>query len=128
MKKLNTYELNALRRNYEIICCIFYRNKNQHRRQVWWKYVSMLRQKLRLYFSLSSYLREKQQRKILYLIPKACLYFSSIIAQGQFPKLGLVLFTIIANIKNIFSKDDIFQENIQEIDSEDLGEIVEICF
>ncbi|KAG4302831.1 hypothetical protein PCK1_000991 [Pneumocystis canis] len=127
LKKPNTSELNALRYNYEIICCIFYKNKNQHHRQVWWKYVSMLRQKLQLYFSLSLQFREEQQKKVLLIIPKAYLYFSSIIAQGQFPKLGLVLVTILASIRNIFWKDKIYQENIEETDSEDVGEIIEMC-
>ncbi|EMR08960.1 hypothetical protein PNEG_02739 [Pneumocystis murina B123] len=128
IKKPNTNELNALWHNYEIICSIFYRNKNQHHGQVWWKYVSMLRQKLRVYFLLPLRLREQQQKKILTFIPNAYLYFSSIIAQGQFPKLGIVLFTIIASIRNIFWKDETFQENTQEIDSEDIGEVIDICF
>ncbi|KAG5437475.1 hypothetical protein PCANB_000903 [Pneumocystis canis] len=126
LKKPNTNELNALRHNYEIICCIFYKNKNQHHRQVWWKYVSMLRRKLHLYFLLSLRSREEQQKKVLLLVPKAYLYFSSIIAQGQFPKLGLVLVTILASIRNIFWKDEISQENVEEIDSEDVGETVEV--
>ncbi|KAG4305586.1 hypothetical protein PORY_001142 [Pneumocystis oryctolagi] len=104
----------------------YLRNKNQHHRQVWWKYVSMLRQKLRQYFLLPLYFHEKQQIKILMLIPNAYLYFSSIIAQGQFPKLGLVLVTIVASIRDIFWKDEVFQENVQETDSEDLGEVVNL--
>ncbi|KAG5513872.1 hypothetical protein PMAC_000494 [Pneumocystis sp. 'macacae'] len=126
LKKPDRYELSALWYNYEVICCIFYRNKNQHHRQVWWKYLAMLRQKLRLYFLLPSHLHKKQQEKILILIPKAYLYFSSIIAQGQFPKLGLVLVTLVASIRNILLEDGIFQENIQETNFEDLGEVINL--
>ncbi|KTW32488.1 uncharacterized protein T551_00578 [Pneumocystis jirovecii RU7] len=126
LKKPNRCELDALWRNYEVVCCIFYRNKNQHHRQVWWKYLAMLRQKLRLYFLLLPHLHEEQQKKILMLIPKAYLYFSSIIAQGQFPKLGLVLVTIVASIRNIFWKNEMFQESIQKTNFEDLGEVINI--
>lgn len=53
-------------------------------------------------------------------------YFSSIIAQGQFPKLGLVLVTIVASIRNIFWKNEMFQESIQKTNFEDLGEVINI--
>ncbi|KAJ5675893.1 hypothetical protein N7462_008790 [Penicillium macrosclerotiorum] len=78
---------------------IYHRNKNQHRRAKWWRWLSLLR---RTTLDLGSQhmaapaVSSYRQHLASYLIPKCYLAFSSVVADNQFSTLGVVLLAALS--------------------------------
>ncbi len=51
---LNSSQFQSLKSEFEILHLLYYRNKNQHRRSVWWKYLSILHRRSRRILNLSN--------------------------------------------------------------------------
>ncbi|KAK9459479.1 uncharacterized protein V1516DRAFT_612239, partial [Lipomyces oligophaga] len=134
-----------LNSEYELLHLIIHRNRNQHRMQKWWKYVSILHRKIRLLlhsdsqFLINLPLAEVPDpvfdeveccRYLVYkVIPKAYGAFQRLLASGKFVALSLVLVAITCRIFSILSKDsrvvtkkEIKVKNDDVLD--DLGKVV----
>ncbi|KAJ5755297.1 hypothetical protein N7533_004840 [Penicillium manginii] len=84
-----------------ILHLIYHRNKNQHQKAKWWRWLSMLKRTVSVLASLdpkklatSSHL----QHLHLHLIPKCYQAFSTVVADNQFSTLGIVLFAALARL------------------------------
>ncbi|KAL4747648.1 hypothetical protein BDW72DRAFT_196520 [Aspergillus terricola var. indicus] len=94
-------------RIYSMLHLIFHRNRNQHGRTKWWKWLSILKRAVwNLAMSLSSSkqgdFRTSAEPYKQYLadrvLPRCYLAFSVVIADVQFSALGTVLFAILAQL------------------------------
>ncbi|KAL4818175.1 hypothetical protein BDW67DRAFT_182911 [Aspergillus spinulosporus] len=94
-------------RIYSMLHLIFHRNRNQHGRTKWWKWLSILKRAVwNLAISLSSSkqgdFRTSAETYKQYLadrvLPRCYLAFSVVIADVQFSALGAVLFAILAQL------------------------------
>ncbi|KAL4759866.1 uncharacterized protein BDW70DRAFT_138768 [Aspergillus foveolatus] len=94
-------------RIYSMLHLIFHRNRNQHGRTKWWKWLSILKRAVwNLAMSLSSSkqgdFRTSAETYKQYLadrvLPRCYLAFSVVIADVQFSALGTVLFAILAQL------------------------------
>ncbi|CBF70848.1 hypothetical protein AN6495.2 [Aspergillus nidulans FGSC A4] len=94
-------------RIYSMLHLIFHRNRNQHGRTKWWKWLSILKRAVwNLAMSLSSSkqgdFRTSAENYKQYLadrvLPRCYLAFSVVIADVQFSALGAVLFAILAQL------------------------------
>ncbi|CAG8937419.1 unnamed protein product [Penicillium salamii] len=104
---------------HSILHLIFHRNKNQHHRTKWWKWLSMLkRATLDLAQPLSVASAEAQKQYLAaHLIPRCYVYvlnlkrrggtnccsraFSTVVADNQFSTLGVVLMAALARLSKI---------------------------
>ncbi|KAL4898459.1 hypothetical protein BDV59DRAFT_166888 [Aspergillus ambiguus] len=95
-------------RVHSMLHLIFHRNKNQHGGSKWWKWLSMLkRTTLRLAESLQDGSPNSKTapsadvyRKHLatHVVPGCYLAFSTVVADGQFSTLGVVLLATLARL------------------------------
>ncbi|KAL4737235.1 hypothetical protein BDV11DRAFT_157375 [Aspergillus similis] len=94
-------------RIYSMLHLIFHRNRNQHGRTKWWKWLSILKRAVwNLAMSLSSSKQGDSRTSVepykQYLadrvLPRCYLAFSVVIADVQFSALGTVLFAILAQL------------------------------
>lgn len=112
MKTEDIETLDSLRQESYIIHLLYHRNKNQHKNSLWWKHLHILKRvvskvlELELlpnksefqWRSLHSLLRRltlKQRNKVYY-------DFNTLIAQGQFLTLGVVLLAAFARVHSVF--------------------------
>ncbi|CAG8244782.1 unnamed protein product [Penicillium salamii] len=88
---------------HSILHLIFHRNKNQHHRTKWWKWLSMLkRATLDLAQPLSVASAEAQKQYLAtHLIPRCYVAFSTVVADNQFSTLGVVLMAALARLSKI---------------------------
>ncbi|KAJ5612391.1 hypothetical protein N7510_005585 [Penicillium lagena] len=82
---------------------VFHRNKNQHQRAKWWKWLSVLkRTTLDLAQSLDgarlNAVESHRQHLATHLIPRCYLAFSTVVADNQFSALGIVLMATLARL------------------------------
>ncbi|KAJ5092246.1 hypothetical protein NUU61_007116 [Penicillium alfredii] len=84
---------------------IFHRNKNQHQRTKWWKWLSALK---RITLKLANALDDRafdataahayKQHLATSLIPRCFQAFSTVVADNQFSTLGVVLLAALARL------------------------------
>ncbi|KAJ5180358.1 hypothetical protein N7492_003568 [Penicillium capsulatum] len=87
-----------------ILHLIFHRNKNQHARAKWWRWLSMLK---RITSDLASpglspsAAESYRQHLAKNLIPKSYVAFSTVIADNQFSTLGIVLMAALGRLAKV---------------------------
>jgi ribonuclease MRP protein subunit RMP1 len=99
---------------HSMLHLIFHRNKNQHRRTKWWKWLSILK-RATLDFARSGV----KSHLATHVIPRCYLYgkekdllrisrltiffsaFSTVVADNQFSTLGIVLLAVLARLSKI---------------------------
>lgn len=150
MDLLSNQQVQDLTNEYEILHLIYFRSKNQHRLLIWWKFANILHRKLRFLLKLfidiertkNKDVREYKRIQIvdtakylLFKILKKAFYeFNSIIALGQFIKLGFVLvgltskiYAILLKIKGVDNVSKRLESSVSvgaDFGSEEIGEIV----
>ncbi|KAL4989062.1 hypothetical protein BDW68DRAFT_82559 [Aspergillus falconensis] len=111
-------EEDELFRIYSMLHLIFHRNRNQHGRTKWWKWLSILKRAVRnLAMSLSSSKQEdfrtsaESYRRYLadQVLPRCYLAFSIVIADVQFSALGTVLLATLAQLSKSTGIDKEFK-------------------
>ncbi|CRL30123.1 unnamed protein product [Penicillium camemberti] len=119
---------------------IFHRNKNQHRRTKWWKWLSILK-RATLDFARSGvkshlatviprcYMYEKKEREKKVKQTNCFLSaFSTVVADNQFSTLGIVLLAALARLSKItgishqLKMQPVSKSKIIPVAKEDLGE------
>lgn len=113
MEVVTEEQLQLLTNEYYILHLLYHRSRNQHRNQVWFKYLNILHRRVRIVLKLamdwrSDHMRNKEVIKekllsnIKYLVKrvmaKAYYEFNGIIALGQFINLG---FTMLGNLSKL---------------------------
>lgn len=113
MEVVTEEQLQLLTNEYYILHLLYHRSRNQHRNQVWFKYLNILHRRVRIVLKLamdwrSDHIRKKEVIKekllsnIKYLVKrvmaKAYYEFNGIIALGQFINLG---FTMLGNLSKL---------------------------
>ncbi|KAJ5470867.1 hypothetical protein N7530_008224 [Penicillium desertorum] len=81
---------------HSMLHLIFHRNKNQHRRTKWWKWLSILK-RATLDFARSGV----KSHLATHVIPRCYLAFSTVVADNQFSTLGIVLLAVLARLSKI---------------------------
>ncbi|KAJ5147729.1 hypothetical protein N7526_001081 [Penicillium atrosanguineum] len=93
---MDTKEILAV---YSILHLVYHRNKNQHQRAKWWKWLSALK---RITLDLGSTDSAKaaacRQHLASHLSPRCYMAFSTVIADNQFATLGVVLLAALARL------------------------------
>ncbi|KAL4998987.1 hypothetical protein BDV10DRAFT_59802 [Aspergillus recurvatus] len=111
-------EEDELFRIYSMLHLIFHRNRNQHGRTKWWKWLSILKRAVRnLTMSLNSSkqgdFRTSAEPYRRYLadrvLPRCYLAFSIVIADVQFSALGTVLLATLAQLSKSTGIDKEFK-------------------
>lgn len=93
---------------HSMLHLIFHRNKNQHANSKWWKWLSILK---RTTLKLGKSLRYESSRTktvtstevykrylATQVVPECYLAFSTVVADGQFSTLGMVLLATLAHL------------------------------
>ncbi|KAJ6120232.1 hypothetical protein N7523_004512 [Penicillium sp. IBT 18751x] len=84
---------------HSMLHLIYHRNKNQHHRAKWWKWLSALK---RTTLDLGSIDPAKaaacRQHLASHLIPRCYMAFSTVVADNQFATLGVVLLAALARL------------------------------
>ncbi|CAI5757077.1 unnamed protein product [Candida verbasci] len=111
-----------LTNEYEILYLIYYRSKNQHRSQKWFKFLNIIIRKLRKMLKLQidiNRLQETMTKRVEYkskqivslanhlesqIFTDAYWSFNSILALGQFITLGFALIGALAKINELLIK------------------------
>ncbi|KAJ5441351.1 hypothetical protein N7491_003757 [Penicillium cf. griseofulvum] len=75
---------------------IFHRNKNQHRRAKWWKWLSILKRA-----TLDLARSGVKSHLATHIIPRCYIAFSTVVADNQFSTLGIVLLAALARLSKI---------------------------
>ncbi|OQE43697.1 hypothetical protein PENCOP_c003G07288 [Penicillium coprophilum] len=75
---------------------IFHRNKNQHRRTKWWKWLSILKRA-----TLDLARSGVKSHLANHIIPRCYIAFSTVVADNQFSTLGIVLLAALARLSKI---------------------------
>ncbi|KAJ5237853.1 hypothetical protein N7489_007944 [Penicillium chrysogenum] len=81
---------------HSMLHLIFHRNKNQHRRTKWWKWLSILK-RATLDFARSGV----KSHLATHVIPRCYIAFSTVVADNQFSALGVVLLAVLARLSKI---------------------------
>ncbi|KAL4958824.1 uncharacterized protein BDV14DRAFT_24271 [Aspergillus stella-maris] len=105
---------NELLRIHSVLHLIFHRNRNQHGRTKWWKWLSILKRTVReLAFSSSgdrgdSRSSAKHSRRYLadQILPRCYVAFSVVVADVQFSTLGTVLLATLAQLSKVTGIDE----------------------
>ncbi|KAJ6109777.1 hypothetical protein N7486_002012 [Penicillium sp. IBT 16267x] len=91
---------------HTVLHLIYHRNKNQHQRAKWWKWLSTLKRTTLDLGSLDSAAVERyQQHLAMYLIPRCYLAFSTVVAENQFATLGIALLAALARLAKATGAD-----------------------
>ncbi|CAI7623429.1 unnamed protein product [Penicillium palitans] len=101
---------------------IFHRNKNQHRRTKWWKWLSILKR------ATLDFARSGVKSHLATVIPRCYIAFSTVVADNQFSTLGIVLLAALARLSKItgishqLKMQPVSKSKIIPVAKEDLGE------
>ncbi|PLN79212.1 hypothetical protein BDW42DRAFT_129495 [Aspergillus taichungensis] len=100
---------------YSVLHLVFHRNKNQHGKTKWWKWLSLLKRATKsLLENLECELARSRNestvdKRAKYLatsvIPKCYCVFSTVVADGQFSTLGIVLIATLARLTKAMAID-----------------------
>ncbi|KAJ5362282.1 hypothetical protein N7541_003126 [Penicillium brevicompactum] len=87
---------------HSLLHLIFHRNKNQHHRTKWWKWLSMLKRATAdLAQAEPSAMEAQKQHLAAHIIPRCYVAFSTVVADNQFSTLGVVLLAALARLSKI---------------------------
>ncbi|KAJ5107553.1 hypothetical protein N7456_004228 [Penicillium angulare] len=92
---------------HSILHLVYHRNKNQHQRAKWWKWLAILKRSaadLRSVDSVAASARY-QQHLAAHLIPRCYLAFSTVVADNQFSTLGVTLLAALARLSKATGAD-----------------------
>lgn len=118
MELVNDSQLLQLTNEYYILHLLYHRSRNQHRNQVWFKYLNILHRRTRIILKLAmdwqapqirnkSDIEQKVLANIKYLVKrvmaKAYYEFNGIIALGQFINLGLTMLGNLSKLHGILT-------------------------
>ncbi|KAJ5545351.1 hypothetical protein N7535_006259 [Penicillium sp. DV-2018c] len=92
---MDTKEILAV---HSMLHLIFHRNKNQHHRAKWWKWLSILK---RATLDLVRSDVESQKHLATQIIPRCYIAFSTVVADNQFSTLGVVLLSALARLSKL---------------------------
>lgn len=133
LKVSSVIKISRVREEYNILHIIFHRNKNQHRRSKWWKWLVKLKTATLSLLAIGSN-QELVDRRLLHLaeffhahvVPGCYRYrehpvmytallsakwyhsaFSTVIADPQFSTLGTVLFATLARLRSSVKAENI---------------------
>ncbi|KAK5108292.1 hypothetical protein LTR62_008607 [Meristemomyces frigidus] len=140
---LKSDDVDTLQHFTDVLHLLHHRNKNQHRRSVWWRHFSMFRKRLKQVVLALRSLRatptthlartkkrvEDERIKTILeqslvvwrdvLVPKWQHAFSQVVADGRFSVLGLVLLGILAEACRLLAItaafDDLGQEEVEKV-------------
>ncbi|KGO63663.1 hypothetical protein PITC_072160 [Penicillium italicum] len=107
---------------HSMLHLIFHRNKNQHRRTKWWKWLSILK---RATLDLA---RSGVKSHLATVIPRCYIAFSTVVADNQFSTLGIVLLAALARLSKITGISQLKMQPVKNkskiisVTKEDLGE------
>lgn len=113
---VHNIDIEAFSSELDVIHLLYHRNRNQHRRSIWWKHFSMLKRRSNLVVQL---IRESQPELIIEnhvkfilhkLIPRAYYLFHGILTQGQYVTLGLALIAILGRLFTILNQSFLERE------------------
>ncbi|KAJ5552901.1 hypothetical protein N7494_002279 [Penicillium frequentans] len=91
---------------HSVLHLIYHRNKNQHQRAKWWKWLSTLKRTTSDLESLDLAAVERyQQHLAMHLIPRCYLAFSTVVAENQFATLGIALLAALARLAKATGAD-----------------------
>ncbi|KAJ5752342.1 hypothetical protein N7520_009259 [Penicillium odoratum] len=116
---------------HTVLHLIYHRNKNQHQRAKWWKWLATLKRTTLDLGSLDSTAVERyQQHLAVHLIPRCYLAFSTVVAENQFATLGIALLAALSRLAKATGADrklksqsrQIKQKVIVSTPTEDWGE------
>ncbi|KAJ6186347.1 hypothetical protein N7519_007648 [Penicillium mononematosum] len=107
---------------HSMLHLIFHRNKNQHRRTKWWKWLSILK-RATLDFARSGV----KSHLATHVIPRCYIAFSTVVADNQFSALGIVLLAVLARLSKITGishqkMEPVTTKSKMTVAKEDLGE------
>ncbi|KAJ6149958.1 hypothetical protein N7471_001157 [Penicillium samsonianum] len=108
---------------HSILHLIFHRNKNQHRRTKWWKWLSILKRA-----TLDLARSGVKSHLATHVIPRCYIAFSTVVADNQFSTLGIVLLAALARLSKITGISELKQPVTSKskftpiVAKEDLGE------
>ncbi|KAJ5279898.1 hypothetical protein N7478_005270 [Penicillium angulare] len=101
---MDTQEIAAV---HSILHLVYHRNKNQHQRAKWWKWLAILKRStadLRSVDSVAA-LARYQQHLAAHLVPRCYLAFSTVVADNQFSTLGVTLLAALARLAKATGAD-----------------------
>ncbi|KAJ5921557.1 hypothetical protein N7466_009883 [Penicillium verhagenii] len=91
---------------HTLLHLIFHRNKNQHQRAKWWKWLATLKRTTLDLKSLDSAAVERYQQHLAqHLLPRCYLAFSTVVAENQFATLGIALLAALARLAKATGAD-----------------------
>ncbi|KAJ5884136.1 uncharacterized protein N7473_011022 [Penicillium subrubescens] len=93
---MDTQEIQAV---HAVLHLVSHRNKNQHQRANWWKWLSRLKRtavELGSQNASATIPAAYKQYLSTHLIPRCYLAFSTVIAENQFSTLGIVLLATLS--------------------------------
>ncbi|KAJ5658055.1 uncharacterized protein N7484_001704 [Penicillium longicatenatum] len=112
---MDHHEISAV---HTVLHLIYHRNKNQHQRAKWWKWLSTLKRTTLDLGSLDSAAVERyQQHLAMHLIPRCSSLdlketgidpnraFSTVVAENQFATLGIALLAALARLAKATGAD-----------------------
>ncbi|CDM37641.1 hypothetical protein DTO013E5_7586 [Penicillium roqueforti] len=110
---------------HSMLHLIFHRNKNQHRRTKWWKWLSILKRA-----TLDSARSGVTTHLATHVIPRCYIAFSTVVTDNQFSTLGIVLLAALARLSKVtgishqLKMQPVTRSKIAPVkkDREDLGE------
>ncbi|KAJ5882189.1 uncharacterized protein N7529_000861 [Penicillium soppii] len=90
---------------HSMLHLIFHRNKNQHHRTTWWKWLSMLKRATadlaRSLDADATSVESQKQHLAAHIIPRCYMAFSTVVADNQFSTLGIVLMAALARLSKV---------------------------
>ncbi|KAE8145549.1 hypothetical protein BDV25DRAFT_69228 [Aspergillus avenaceus] len=108
---------------HSILQLIYHRNKNQHRKTKWWKWLSILKRNtwnlarsLEHVLSLGGIKSSPETYKqylVTYIFPNCYQAFSMVVADGQFSTLGTVLLGTLARLTKAMGMNKELQTVVQ---------------
>ena len=144
-KKTSKDDLDCLQHLSNLLHLFHHRNKNQHRRSIWWRHFSIFRRQLNAYVAdlhtlneapashLES-MRKKAKDKALktrvserralwqeVLLAKWQNSFSQLVADGRFAVLGLVLLAIVAETCKVLG----ITAQLEEVGQLEIGKVLD---
>ncbi|KAF2736949.1 hypothetical protein EJ04DRAFT_533334 [Polyplosphaeria fusca] len=116
---------------HELLEHLFVRNRNQHRRSLWFKSLQMFRKQLGLLIREMESKKSRAARENLLQqrlqfwderhVHQWYLSFTQLVAAGPFAVIGLVLMACVARVCRITGITDLYEE----IGSEDMQEVLQ---
>ncbi|KAJ5139102.1 uncharacterized protein N7515_003950 [Penicillium bovifimosum] len=80
---------------HSVLHLIYHRNKNQHHRAKWWKWLSILKR------ATLNLIRSEESQHLAQIIPRCYIAFSTVVADNQFSTLGVVLLSALARLSRL---------------------------